>query len=133
MYYLEYEYYYSCAKISASDARIAYARVRVIPATMATPTDVEHTLNINMAKAKVFSLFLAAFPVISLAAITIRQAENVNDGSVVYQQFHVNSDIVARYAYTQISSVVLNSATISKELTFQVQLPETAFISNFTM
>ena len=89
------------------------------------------TNQINMAKTQLFSLFLAAFPVISLAAVTLRQAEN--DGSVVYQQFHVNSDIVARYAYTQINSVVLNSADTSKELSFQVQLPETAFISNFTM
>ena len=84
-----------------------------------------------MADAKFVCLLLAAFPVISLAIVTLRQTED--DGSVVYRQFHVNSDIVARYAYTQINSVVLNSASISKELSFQVQLPETAFISNFTM
>ena len=84
-----------------------------------------------MADAKFVYLLLAAFPVISLAMVTLRQAED--DGSVVYQQFHVNSDIIARYAYTRINSVVLNSASTSKELSFQVQLPETAFISNFTM
>ena len=84
-----------------------------------------------MADARLVSLLLAAFPVISLAVVTLRQAES--DGSVVYQQFHVSSDIIARYAYTQINSVVLNSADTSKELSFQVQLPETAFISNFTM
>ena len=84
-----------------------------------------------MAKAQVLSLFLVAFPVISLAVVTLRQA--ADDGSVVYQQFHVNSDIVTRYAYTQVNSVVLNSAPTSKELAFRVQLPETAFISNFTM
>ena len=84
-----------------------------------------------MAKFQVVSLVLAAFPVISLAVVTLRQAEN--DGSVIYQQFHVSSDIIARYAHTRVSSVVLNSAGTSKELSFQVQLPETAFISNFTM
>ena len=84
-----------------------------------------------MAETRFVCLLLAAFPVISLAIVTLRQAED--DGAVVYQQFHVNSDIVARYAYTQINSVVLNSASTSKELSFQVQLPETAFISNFTM
>ena len=84
-----------------------------------------------MAARKILSLFLAAFPVISLSVVTLRQAEG--DGSVVYQQFHVISDIVTRYAYTQVNSVVLNSADTSKELSFQVQLPETAFISSFTM
>ena len=84
-----------------------------------------------MAVTTVISLLLVGFPVISLAVVTLRQAES--GGSVVYQQFHVTSDIVTRYAYTQIRSVVLNSADSSKELSFRVQLPETAFISNFTM
>lgn len=84
-----------------------------------------------MADTKVVSFLLAVFPAISLAIVTLRQAEG--DGSVIYQQFHVTSDIIARYAYTQINSLVWNSADTSQELSFQVQLPETAFISNFTM
>lgn len=83
-----------------------------------------------MAPLQIISL-LIAFPVISLSVVTLRQTEE--DESVVYQQFYIESDIVARYAYTRVNSVVLNSADSSKELSFQVQLPETAFISNFTM
>ena len=105
--------------------------VRILYVTLLMTSRAMGLYNINMAKTEVLRLLLAAFPVISLAVVTIRQAEN--NGSVVYQQFHVNSDIIARYAYTRINSVVLNSAATSKELSFRVQLPETAFISNFTM
>ena len=54
-------------------------------------------------------------------------------GEVVYEKFHVDSLIVSRYAVTTITSVVMNTAATAKELGFYVQLPETAFISNFTM
>ena len=84
-----------------------------------------------MATLQTISFLLLAFPVISLAVVTVRQADG--DGAVLYQQFHITSDIVARYAHTQVNSVVMNSADTSKELSFQVQLPEMAFISNFTM
>ena len=79
-------------------------------------------------------LLLVAFPIISLAVVVPKQVEG--DGSVVNRKSHVTSDIVARHhAYTQVNSVVLNSADNSKEpsASFQVQLSETAFVSNFTM
>lgn len=61
-----------------------------------------------------------------------------NDGEgpsvgVVYRTFHINSEVVARYAVTTITSVVVNNDTLSRELSFLVQIPDTAFISNFTM
>ena len=52
---------------------------------------------------------------------------------VVYRSFHINSEVVARYAVTTITSVVVNNDTLSRELAFLVQIPDTAFISNFTM
>jgi len=58
--------------------------------------------------------------------------EGPNAG-VVYRVFHIDSEIVARYAITTITSVVVNSDTTSRELSFLVQIPDTAFISNFTM
>lgn len=54
-------------------------------------------------------------------------------GGIEYRKFHVESEIVSRYSTTAITSVVLNNDDVSRELSFQVQLPETAFISNFTM
>ena len=56
-----------------------------------------------------------------------------DSGEVIYEKFHVDSLIVSRYAVTTITSVVRNMASAAKELGFYVQLPETAFISNFTM
>ena len=69
-------------------------------------------------------------PLLSAAAISERQA---NAPAIVYERFHIESDIVARYGTTRITSVVLNSAAESQALEFSVQLPPTAFISNFTM
>ena len=53
--------------------------------------------------------------------------------TIMYEMFHIESTIVARYATTRITSVVLNDASISQELSFQIQLPETGFISSFSM
>ena len=60
-----------------------------------------------------------------------RQQSGASD--ITYKQFYVNSLIVSRYAVTTVTSVVRNDADESKELDFRVQLPETAFISNFSM
>ena len=73
-------------------------------------------------------LVLAVLPTYEATRISPRQTP-----SIVYQQFVIDSVIVARYSNTRISSVVRNNADISQELSFRVQLPETAFISNFTM
>ena len=67
----------------------------------------------------------------SSVAAEKRQQSGISD--VIYKQFHVNSLIVSRYAVTTVTSVVRNDADESKELDFRVQLPETAFISNFSM
>ena len=79
-----------------------------------------------------FAVLLALLPSLALARISLRQTDGEAD-DIVYRMFHIDSEIVARYATTTISSAVLNSAEVSRELSFQVQLPETAFISNFTM
>jgi len=73
-------------------------------------------------------LVLAVLPTFEATRISPRQTP-----TIVYQQFVIDSVIVARYSNTRISSVVRNDADISQELSFRVQLPETAFISNFTM
>ena len=73
-------------------------------------------------------LVLTLLPTFEATGISSRQTPNI-----VYQQFVIDSVIVARYSTIRISSVVRNDADISQELSFRVQLPETAFISNFTM
>lgn len=65
-----------------------------------------------------------------LLAVT---AINLARTATVYESFRVDSVIVSRYARTTVTSVIYNSAPESGEASFQVQLPSTAFISNFTM
>ena len=67
----------------------------------------------------------------SSVAAEKRQVSGISD--ITYKQFYVNSLIVSRYAVTTVTSVVRNDADESKELEFRVQLPITAFISNFSM
>ena len=71
---------------------------------------------------------LVLFELVSIIGVGLGET-----GSITYEKFHVDSIIVSRYARTSITSVLLNSANISQEVSFQVQLPDTAFISNFTM
>ena len=75
---------------------------------------------------------VCVLPLAVLSSLSLRQVPAGSD-SITYQRFHIDSRIVARYAATTITSVILNRDTKSQELTFQVQLPETAFISNFSM
>lgn len=49
------------------------------------------------------------------------------------RSLHVLSEVQYRYAHTVVSSRVANPANTSKEVTFSVVLPETAFISSFLM
>ena len=67
----------------------------------------------------------------ALAVVRLRQAPGLD--SISYRQFLVDSRIVARYASTTVTSVVRNEAAVAQELAFQVQLPATAFISQFNM
>ncbi|XP_030623637.1 inter-alpha-trypsin inhibitor heavy chain H6-like [Chanos chanos] len=47
--------------------------------------------------------------------------------------FHVSSTVVSRYARTTVVSTVRNHHNQSQEANFEVDLPSTAFISNFTI
>ncbi len=75
------------------------------------------------------SCSLATPVLLLLLAIGIALASE----DIVYREFRVEGQIVNRYSTTTVTSVVFNSADVSQELSFRVQLPDTAFISNFTM
>lgn len=73
------------------------------------------------------------FILVAAASATLVQRQD-SDAMVVYEQLIVDSLVVSRYAITSVTSVVRNNdPQQSKELEFRVQLPETAFISNFSM
>ncbi|XP_053173190.1 inter-alpha-trypsin inhibitor heavy chain H5 [Scomber japonicus] len=47
--------------------------------------------------------------------------------------YHVKCSVVSRYAVTTVQSAVWNQLAITKEAAFEVDLPSSAFISNFTI
>lgn len=47
--------------------------------------------------------------------------------------YHVRCLVVSRYAVTTVQSSVWNQLSVTKEAAFEVDLPSSAFISNFTM
>ena len=73
--------------------------------------------------------------VVAITALAVAESAHGSDVvSIIYKQFHVDSLIFSRYAVTTVTSVVRNDdPEESKELEFRVQLPENAFISNFSM
>lgn len=68
-----------------------------------------------------------------LAVLSYTTANTRQESDITYKTFHVESLVVSRYAITMVTSVIVNDAEKSKELDFRVQLPDTAFISNFSM
>ncbi|NWV04950.1 ITIH4 inhibitor, partial [Ptilonorhynchus violaceus] len=46
---------------------------------------------------------------------------------------HVDSRVTSRFAHTVVTSRIVNRANESREATFEVELPKTAFITNFSM
>ncbi|NXL58636.1 ITIH4 inhibitor, partial [Chordeiles acutipennis] len=46
---------------------------------------------------------------------------------------HVDCRVASRFAHTVITSKIVNRANESREATFEVELPKTAFITNFSM
>ncbi|NXG53266.1 ITIH4 inhibitor, partial [Psilopogon haemacephalus] len=48
-------------------------------------------------------------------------------------KLHVDSKVTSRFAHTVITSKIVNRAKESREVTFEVELPKTAFITNFSM
>ncbi|XP_057702098.1 inter-alpha-trypsin inhibitor heavy chain H3-like isoform X2 [Corythoichthys intestinalis] len=52
---------------------------------------------------------------------------------VEVQTFRVDCAVTSRFAHTVMTSKALNRANISQEIFFEVELPKTAFITNFTM
>ena len=72
---------------------------------------------------KIFVVFIL------FICITVGTGSN----SVRYLQFYYEAEVVARYGRTRITSVVKNGAEDSQLLEFDLKLPDTAFIANFSM
>ncbi|XP_013865282.1 inter-alpha-trypsin inhibitor heavy chain H3a [Austrofundulus limnaeus] len=61
------------------------------------------------------------------------QKRSTNDNTVEVHSVTVACTVTSRFAHTVMTSVALNKANSSKEIFFEVELPKTAFITNFSM
>uniref|UniRef100_H3AMP0 Inter-alpha-trypsin inhibitor heavy chain 2 n=1 Tax=Latimeria chalumnae TaxID=7897 RepID=H3AMP0_LATCH len=59
--------------------------------------------------------------------------EEVTADHISIYSYKVQSTITSRFAHTVICSKVVNRAAVAQSVAFNVQIPKTAFISNFTM
>lgn len=79
----------------------------------------------DLARTKVFTA--------DLNARSSRLPRNVQNNLLTPLSLHVASKIFSRFANTLVTSVMENKSPQNKEAAFVVQLPQTAFISNFSM
>ncbi|XP_067444170.1 inter-alpha-trypsin inhibitor heavy chain H3-like [Thunnus thynnus] len=61
------------------------------------------------------------------------QKRSTNDGMVEVYSVTVDCTVASRFAHTVMTSKALNKASSSQEIFFEVELPKTAFITNFSM
>ncbi|XP_010210227.1 PREDICTED: inter-alpha-trypsin inhibitor heavy chain H4 [Tinamus guttatus] len=73
-------------------------------------------------------LALVVFSSLAAFADTITPKRGIDIYSL-----HVDCRVTSRFAHTVITSKIVNRANESREATFEVELPKTAFISNFSM
>ncbi|XP_037239840.1 inter-alpha-trypsin inhibitor heavy chain H4-like isoform X2 [Falco rusticolus] len=73
-------------------------------------------------------LTLVVFSSLVVLAETIAQKHAIEIYSL-----HVDCKVTSRFAHTIITSKIVNRANESREATFEVELPKTAFITNFSM
>ncbi|MCI4390020.1 hypothetical protein PGIGA_G00117750 [Pangasianodon gigas] len=58
---------------------------------------------------------------------------SVNPPQIEVQNVKIDCKVASRFAHTIMTSTALNKANVSQEVFFEVELPKTAFITNFSM
>ncbi|XP_059712268.1 inter-alpha-trypsin inhibitor heavy chain H4 [Haemorhous mexicanus] len=67
------------------------------------------------------------------SSLIILAETNDQKPAVEIYSLHVDCKVTSRFAHTVITSRIVNRANESREATFEVELPKTAFITNFSM
>uniref|UniRef100_A0A8C6PN27 Inter-alpha-trypsin inhibitor heavy chain H3 n=1 Tax=Nothobranchius furzeri TaxID=105023 RepID=A0A8C6PN27_NOTFU len=62
-----------------------------------------------------------------------RQKRSTSESTVEVHSVMVECTVTSRFAHTVMTSTALNKANSSQEIFFEVELPKTAFITNFSM
>ncbi|XP_058668736.1 inter-alpha-trypsin inhibitor heavy chain H4 isoform X2 [Ammospiza caudacuta] len=67
------------------------------------------------------------------SSLIVLAETNDQKPAVEIYSLHVDCKVTSRFAHTVITSRIVNRANESREATFEVELPKTAFITNFSM
>ncbi|GAA6099951.1 inter-alpha-trypsin inhibitor heavy chain H3 [Tachysurus ichikawai] len=62
-----------------------------------------------------------------------QQKRSVSVAEIELQNVKIDCTVTSRFAHTVMTSTALNKANVSQEVFFEVELPKTAFITNFSM
>uniref|UniRef100_A0A8D0D1G6 Inter-alpha-trypsin inhibitor heavy chain H3 n=1 Tax=Sander lucioperca TaxID=283035 RepID=A0A8D0D1G6_SANLU len=69
----------------------------------------------------------------SFVCLFLLQKRSTNEATVEVYSVKVDCTVTYRFAHTVITSKALNKANFSQEIVFEMELPKTAFITNFSM
>ncbi|XP_060544374.1 inter-alpha-trypsin inhibitor heavy chain H3-like [Pantherophis guttatus] len=94
-----------------------------------------------MGRQLLFYILLATIPVVGSFDFLINNIRNIkkrnvadtNTDGIDIHSMSIDSHITSRFAHNVITSRAINLGNASKEAFFDVELPKTAFITNFTM
>ncbi|XP_060766436.1 inter-alpha-trypsin inhibitor heavy chain H3 isoform X2 [Neoarius graeffei] len=64
---------------------------------------------------------------------TEEEKANLRSHEIEMQNVKIDCKVASRFAHTVMTSTALNKANVSQEVFFEVELPKTAFITNFSM
>ncbi|XP_061473986.1 inter-alpha-trypsin inhibitor heavy chain H4 isoform X4 [Rhineura floridana] len=70
---------------------------------------------------------------LAFSSLAVFTEPAVPENAIEIYSLHVDCKVTSRFAHTVITSRVVNRANESKEALFEVELPKTAFITNFSM
>ncbi|XP_072522553.1 inter-alpha-trypsin inhibitor heavy chain H3 isoform X2 [Salminus brasiliensis] len=59
--------------------------------------------------------------------------QEITSNKIEVQSVKIDCKVASRFAHTVMTSTALNKANVSQEVFFEVELPKTAFITNFSM
>ncbi|KAL7837186.1 hypothetical protein SRHO_G00268970 [Serrasalmus rhombeus] len=65
--------------------------------------------------------------------LKLLKKRSVDSARIEVQSVKIDCKVASRFAHTVMTSTALNKANVSQEVFFEVELPKTAFITNFSM
>lgn len=70
---------------------------------------------------------------VKLISVAVFTSHTLALSQVEVYSMTVDCTVTSRFAHTVMTSTALNKANSSQEISFEVELPKTSFITNFSM